>query len=405
MTESSAVARWELGSGALFERLTYRAYLNFAAVSPPSRLVLEASQRVLYDYAERGVAAVMTWVEQRERLREQIGALIGALKPERTIALMPNTTSGIIATARSIRWQRGDRVVLFEGEFPSNVTPWQEVAKQRGLELSWCSARRLIEGGGDLSELEAILNRGARLVAVSAVTFQTGWRMPLEAIGELCERHGAELFVDGIQACGVVPIEVEAMRIDYLACGGHKWLLGLEGAGFLYLSQRALERSLHRGLAGWLSHEEPFDFLMQGAGRLRYDKSVREEASFLEAGALNAVGYAALGASLEALLGLGIDAIYSHVGGYLDVLEEALLARCDVVSERSARRELQSGALSVVPRGEIDFAVFLEAMTERKIAVSTPDGRLRMAPHWPNSRDEIEEVVEAFERAYDRSAL
>src|SRR5262245_1296445 len=88
-----------------------------------------------------------------------------------------------------------------------------------------------------LEALEGELLRGAvRLVAVSAVQFQSGLRMPLQAMSRMCHVHGAELFVDGVQACGVVPVDVRAEGIDYLACGSHKWLMGLEGAGFLYVA-------------------------------------------------------------------------------------------------------------------------------------------------------------------------
>lgn len=386
---------WEMGSRSLFSSLSAHAYLNFAAVSPPSDRVLAATQRVLTDYASKGVGAVMTWVEARDELRAKLARLIGAQAPMQTIALLPNTTAGIIACARSIRWESGDRIMVFEGEFPSNMIPWQELAAQRDVELVRISQREVFEGDG-LDVIERELKQGVRLVAISAVAFQTGWAMPLEAIGELCERHGAELFVDGIQACGVVPIDVRKMRISYLACGGHKWLLGLEGAGFLYISPEALDRSIHRHLAGWLSYDEPFGFLVEGAGHLHYDKPIKHAASFLEGGATNAVGYAALDASLDVLLDLGVESIFEHVNGYLDRLEAEVVSRFGFRSVRGKTRAKQSGALSVEIWDGVELATFSELMGARGVALSTPDGYVRMAPHWPNSCDEIDRVVEAI---------
>ncbi len=106
-----------------------------------------------------------------------------------------------------------------------------------------------------------------RLVAVSAVQFQTGLSMPLAEIGALCRAHGAELCVDAVQAVGVVPMDVEALGLDYLACGAHKWLLGLEATGFLYV-RRERQPSLRPALAGWLSHEDAVSFLLEGPGKL-----------------------------------------------------------------------------------------------------------------------------------------
>src|SRR6185369_9998242 len=111
----------------------------------------------------------------------------------------------------------------------------------------------------------AELLRGARLVAISAVEFQSGLRTPFAELAALCHAHGAELSVDAVQACGAVPIDVGAMGIDYLACGSHKWMMGLPGAGFLYAAPGRVE-ALRPHVAGWLSHEDGLDFLFRGPG-------------------------------------------------------------------------------------------------------------------------------------------
>lgn len=390
-----------LGSRDLFPELEASVYLNHAAISPPSLAVREAMTRCLLDYATHGVGAAMPWFEARDRLRHDLAALIGAPEPLETIALLPNTTSGVIACARSIAWQKGDRIVLVEGDFPANVGPWQQVARDHELEIVWADSRTLSDREQGPAWLESILRDGVRLVALSAVAFQTGWRMPLDLIGELCAKHGAELFVDAIQACGVVPIDVERDRVSYLASGGHKWLMGVEGAGFLFVSKRAMARSMTPRMAGWLSYEEPFDFLTQGAGHLRYDKPVRSQASFLEVGAMSAVGYAGLAASVRILLGFGVDAIFEHVNLYLDELEEALTARFELESLRGTSRLEQSGALCVrfAPGVVEDLGRFQERAASRGVALSIPDGLVRMSPHWPNAVQEIPTILEAFAHA------
>src|SRR5690606_3800790 len=122
------------------------------------------------------------------------------------IALMPNTTRGVSDIALSVNWRPGDRVLLFRGEFPTNVTPWQRAAELFGLELRWLDVDRFrTDLNAALGSVADELSRGVRLLAISAVQFQTGLRAPLEQLGELCQRFGCEFFVDGIQACGVVP--------------------------------------------------------------------------------------------------------------------------------------------------------------------------------------------------------
>src|SRR5262249_35889129 len=159
-----------------------------------------------------------------------------------------------------------------------------------------------------LERLRAELDRGARLVAVSAVEFQTGLRMPLAEMSALAHARGAELFVDAVQACGIVPIDVQAEGIDYLSCGSHKWLMGVEGCGFLYArADRAA--ALRPNVAGWLSHEDAAGFLLRGEGLLRYDRPIKKSIDLIEGGNVNTAGFAGLEASLDLIQQIGVPAI------------------------------------------------------------------------------------------------
>lgn len=387
-----------LGDRGLFPDLEPRAYLNHAAISPPSLPVRAAVARALDDYARRGIGALGTWVAQRERLRAAIGRLIGATPQD--VALVQNTTLGVIDIALCFPWQRGDRVVVFEGEFPANVTPWQRAAELFGLELEMLPLAPYARGHDEgLAELTRALERGVRLVAVSAVQFQTGLRMPIERMAELCHAHGAELFVDAIQACGAVPIDVRA-GIDYLSSGGHKWLMSLEGQGFLYVSP-ARVGALRPNVAGWLAHEEGLRFLMEGPGHLRYDRPIRKRADFVEAGAPNLVGCAALEAAVEVLLALGVGAIHAHTSRYLDALEPALVD-LGFTSLRARAPEARSAILGVVPPAGVDVVALHRDLVASGISCSIPDGVLRFAPHWPNDVAEVSVVVSAVAAALER---
>ena len=397
MSDEIPIGTVALGDRSLFPDLKPRAYLNHAAISPPSTAVRQAVAEVLQSSAALGAGAVRRWLEQRARLRHELGVLLGA-SPE-DIAFIPNTSRGVTDMALCIPWKSGDRVLLAEGEFPANVTPWQRAAELFGLELSFLARPTADDVLGEwLGALEAALSStGARLVALSAVQFQTGLRMPLERIGPLCRRHGSELFVDAIQACGVVPIDVRRQGIDYLASGSHKWLMGLEGAGMLYVApERAAALRPH--VAGWLGHEDALSFLFEGPGLLRYDRPLRRTARVVEGGMANTVGLAALAASLGCLQELGLEAIFAHVSGYLDALEAALVER-GFQSLRARAPELRSGILSLKPPAGIDVIELHRAIDTAQVSCSTPDGLLRFAPHWPNGLGEIDGVVAAIDDA------
>jgi selenocysteine lyase/cysteine desulfurase len=336
------------------------------------------------------------WLPQRERLRKKLGQLVGAQGDD--IALTSGTTRGIADIALSLDWRPGDRVLLFEGEFPANVTPWQRAAELFGLELSFVPMAHAVEDeDAFITPLTRQLERGARLVAVSAVQFQTGLRMPLSRIAELCKRHGAELCVDAIQACGVLPLDVQALGLDYLVCGSHKWLLGLEGVGFLYApSERA--KALVPRTAGWLSHEDGTRFLFAGPGELRYDRPFKQSVQVFEGSSSSGVGFAAFEAAVDPLLELGPEAISAHVARYLDQLEPQLVAR-GFVSRRAAEAGRRSGILSLRPPAGLTAPELVGELHQRGVIASMPDGLLRFAPHFPNAMSEIETVVAAVDEA------
>ena len=385
-----------LGDRSLYPELMAKAYLAYAATAPVSSLVKAAVNQVLDGYAARGNVAFFEWLEQREQLRGKLGQLLGAKAED--IALTSGTTRGISDVALCFPWRNADRVVLFDGEFPANVSPWQRAAELFGLQLDFVDMARAVEDETSfLQPLSKLLQRGARLVAVSAVQFQTGLRMPLAELGRLCARYGAELCVDAIQACGAVPLDVEQMGIDYLVSGAHKWLLGPEGVGFVYTRpERA--RCLVPRTAGWLSHEDGTRFLFAGAGELRYDRPIKQSLQMLEGGSSSTLGFAALEAGIEPLLALTPAAIFGHLTEYLNLLEPGVVAR-GFRSRRAAQDERRSGILSFEPPAGLAAADLVTQLRARGVFASMPDGLLRFAPHYPNALSEIETVLAALDEA------
>ncbi|MEA5445955.1 aminotransferase class V-fold PLP-dependent enzyme [Gammaproteobacteria bacterium AB-CW1] len=387
-------SRAALGNRALFPELRFDVYANHGSVSPLSEPVQAAVNEVLSAQAREGMGIFPAEVERRERVREQFASLIGATGED--IGLVANTSAGVLAIAHSLPWRRGDRVLVFRGEFPTNVTPWQQAARRLGLELVWMDAEDFrLDRVAAMEQFEQHLAEGIRLVAVSAVQFTTGQLMPLEEMGESCRRHGSELFVDAIQALGIVPLDVKRMGIDYLACGSHKWLMGPEGVGFVYIAPQRTDQ-LEPNLAAWISHEDAFEFLTGAAETLRYDRPIRRGARMLESGTFNNLGCAGLEASIGLIQSLGVTHIFEHVQAWHDGLEPALQAR-GFESARMTDPAGRSGILSLQPPDNRAAAEWAGELGERGISCASPAGWLRFTPHWPNPATETERVIRAVD--------
>ena len=119
---------------SLFPKLTYKIYLNHANISPISILVEQNYTKLVADYAQKGLGAFPIYLEQRITLRQKIFVFT---VPRTRIAFVTNTSTGIIQIAQNFNWEAKDRILLLQGEFPTNITPWQQVARQHNLKSEW----------------------------------------------------------------------------------------------------------------------------------------------------------------------------------------------------------------------------------------------------------------------------
>lgn len=387
--------RARLGDRALFPDLEPRVYANHAAISPLSTAARDHLDRAVEWLARHGADTQGALDAGRRRLRTMLADLVGAEPGD--LALLPNTSAGLSAIALSMPWQPGDRVVLFEGEFPANLTPWHQAARAFDLEIVHLPRDDFARPDGpDYARLDAALARGVRLVAISAVQYDTGLRAPLRAIAARCHAHGAELAVDATQSVGCCPIDAASWGIDYLACGGQKWLTGPEGAGFAWVPIHRSAALVPR-LAGWLSHPDAENFRSSPVARLGA-RPVRKRFNFMESGALNVLGYATLEGAVALLTDLGVQRIFDHVQRWHDALEPALTRR-GFTSTRAPDRARRSGILSLAPPPDATAVSLKQALAERGVVCSSVGGLLRFAPHWPNARAEVDLVVAAIDDA------
>jgi selenocysteine lyase/cysteine desulfurase len=349
-------------------------YLNHAAVAPLCRRSSEAMKHLAEDACRFGSFHYEEWMETYSGLRRAAARLIHASPEE--IALVKNTSEGIATVAMGLNWREGDRVVAFKEEFPANYYPWLRLARH-GVQVTWLSIE-------DPMETIAQAIPGARLLAISYVNYLSGYRVDLKTIGDLCHEHGCFFMVDAIQGMGAFPIDVEACHIDALAADGHKWMLGPEGNGVLYIRRQWLD-SIEPVEFGWANTANHADYSSR-------DMTPRADAGRYECGTLNTIGCFGQRASLDFLLEVGIPNIAAAVMQVADLLDEGVRAKgYEVMVKRTP--ETAAGIVSF-RHPAIDGRKIVSDLKRNRILAAPRQGWVRMSPHFYISPADIQQVLE-----------
>jgi cysteine desulfurase/selenocysteine lyase len=348
-------------------------YLNHAAVAPLCKPAADAMQWLTADALNFGSLHYDKWMAAYEGVRRAASTMINC--SPREIALVKNTSEGISMVAAGLQWRAGDKVVAFREEFPANYYPWARLTAQ-GVEVRWLSIFDPLECVDEAC-------RGARLLAVSFVQYLSGFRADLNAIGEICARHNVLFFVDAIQGMGAFPIDVRAARIHALAADGHKWLLGPEGCGVLYISQE-LQDEVEPVEFGWTNVARYADYASR-------DTTLRPDAGRYECGTLNTVGCFGLLAAIEFLLKVGVANVGAAVQSLGDRLAAGLTqAGCELLGWTPASG---SGIVTFrTPRTEAH--VIVKRLKERGFIAAPRQEWVRVSPHFYISPDDIGQFLE-----------
>ncbi len=332
----------------------------------------------------------------RSAARPQIAKLINA--DEDDIALVESTTHGLNLVANAIPLQRGDRVIISDLEFLEVALPWLQKRDEIGIAIDVLPNR---EGKLLGEDVAAAITRDTRIVAVSSVQWNNGFRCDLDALSRLCRDRGVFLIVDAIQQVGAIPLDVRKTPVDALACGGHKWLLSPFGCGFLYLSKE-FRAKLKAPLAGYLSVAEPEDGWgtyfgtpsISPVGDFEYVHSARR---WENGGTSNYPGAIGLAESIGLLNEIGIERVGGHVLALTDHLIASLHdANIKVVTPED--RRYRSGIVTFSLDTPAENAALIDFLRERKVLVSlryTSDvGGVRVGCHLFNNTTDLDHLVE-----------
>ncbi|MCB9081621.1 MAG: aminotransferase class V-fold PLP-dependent enzyme [Lewinellaceae bacterium] len=209
-------------------------YLNCAYMSPQLLAVEAAGHQALTRKTTPWELQIVDFFEPAKRLRRLAARLIHAADPDR-IAIIPSASYGLSTVARNLPLRAGQNIVMVEGQFPSNVYPWQREADRVGATIKMVSAPRSQQRGMEWNAalLEAIDEHTAA-VAIGNVHWTDGTLFDLMSIRQRTREVGAWLVIDGTQSVGALPVDVEALQPDALVCGGYKWLMGPYSLGIAY---------------------------------------------------------------------------------------------------------------------------------------------------------------------------
>ncbi len=350
-------------------------YLNHAAVSPLSTKVVKAINDIMSSRSQGPIEIFPQLSEEIIGLKNNLGTFIGADKEN--IAIISNTSEGFNWLVQGLDWKDGDRVLLVDQEFPANIYPFLNL-EQKGVSIDYVPLRN---GFIYPDEIEKKIQPRTRLLSISFVEFLNGFKNNLPEIGKVCKKNEIIFSVDGIQGVGALPIDMKICGIDFLSNGGHKWLMGPQGCGFMYLAPDLMTQ-LKPAFAGWLSVKDSWNFF-------DYRLDFLDDARRFEIGTMNVFGIVGLRAATDLLLKAGTARIEQHLLG----LGSRLIAGLEEVGFKSVGSDKQSersGIYSFTGPNPDEMVKYLQA---NRIHLSLRNEIIRFAPHFYNTYEEIDEVI------------
>lgn len=328
----------------------------------------------------QGVGFYARQAEAYARAREAAARLVGAVPED--MALTQSTTQGMSLGTYSMNWEPGDEVISTTTEHPGCLVPLHALRERFGVEV------KLVSPSVTAEKIEEAMTDRTRLVALSHVDWTTGEILPLEEICAAARERGILTLVDGAQSVGNIPVDAPATGADMYAFTGHKWVLGPEGMGALFVRPDCRTYSPNLGFA---SLANPADFDPEGgyelhAGARRFEASTMSPAV--------AGGFAAAAEAVSERGEEGYAEIRRHADLLMDLLSET--PRITLRTPRPARNGLVSFEIEGVSAKEA-----AERLLEQRFVVRfipEPNHYVRASVHLFNTEDELQALAEEIRR-------
>jgi selenocysteine lyase/cysteine desulfurase len=346
--------------------------------------VRAAAEAALERRAAPWTIGAADWFSDVERLRGLFARVIGA-DPD-GVALIPATSYGMAVAAANLEARPGDRVVVIDEEYPSGIYTWRAFARRTGAEL--ITVRR--EAGRSWTEaiLDALDER-VRILSVPNVHWTNGALVDLDRVCARAHELDAAIVLDVSQSAGAMPLDVEALRPDFLISVGYKWLFGPLGVAYMYLDER------HRGgdpiEHNWINRAGSEDF----AGLVEYTDEFQPGARRFDVGArTNFMLVPTAIAALEQVLEWSVERIGPTLAEVTGGIERSARERgLEAIPAGDRGPHMIGIGLPDTPADEL-----VSALAARDVYAGVRSSWLRVAPHLHTTDADVERLFAALDR-------
>jgi cysteine desulfurase/selenocysteine lyase len=355
-------------------------YLNHASNGPLAGPIAAAMSGYIERCSLHGEVPYAEAEAAVEDCRDMAARLMGVRPDE--VAFVKNASAGAIIAIGSIEWQHTDNVILVRDAFPVNVYPFNYLLPH--VEKRYVTSDELAKGPECIFKL---VDRHTRAIAADWVHFLSGVRVDISALSTFCRTRAIHILVDAMQGLGAVDQGFGDLDIDFVYAGGGKWLLGPQGSGILYVNAETLP-NLKPANLGWLSARwEDFNDIYS-------PKPMKPDASRFEEGTKNYIGIYGLRESLRILLDAGRSEVAARVRMLVLLLRQGLEEKhFEVLTPVDPER---SAGIIAASRPDVDTSVLHARLREQGFVCSLRENRLRISPHFYNTREEIERFCAAL---------
>lgn len=362
----------------LFPHLkTDQIYFNHASLGPWCELALKRINEYALQRSGERIENYEYFLKWNSSAKEKLSKLLGITSDR--LAWIDNVSNGLNILAQGLNWQTGDRIILNDIEFPSNVYPFLNL-KKHGVEIDFIKNRN---GIVDIEDIEKTITPKTKLISISYVQFLSGYRANIDAIGELCKKHNIIFCVDAIQAAGVVQIDVQKSKIDFLVGGTQKWLMSSQGLSYFFITNELQER-IDQKYVGWISVENAWNLL-------DYNLKLRKNADRFQTGTINALGVAIFDAVLNLFIEFGIENIEIRILDNTSYFIEKLSELGLIPILKNVSPQNRSGIITF--KHDKSKKIFDE-LEKRKIYCAVREGMIRFSPHFYNTKEEIDTAAD-----------
>ncbi len=319
-----------------------------------------------------------------EAFRERAARLLGSSADD--IAIIPSVSYGLAVAAKNLPLASGQQIVVLDAQFPSNVYGWQARADAAGAHL--VTAAR---GTGTWTEaVLAAIGPDTAIAALPQCHWADGGALDLVAIGRACRRVGAALVLDLTQSLGAMPLDLQAVRPDFVVAACYKWLLGPYGIGILYaapgwqggtpLEENWMNRAGSQDFSRLTDYRQDYQ-----PGARRYDMGEKSNPPLLMGAS----------AALDLILDWGVENIAETLGARNAKLASAARDMGLTAQEEPARAAhfLSLGFPAAIPGG------LPERLAAQKLFVSARGTSLRVTPHLWTTDGDADRLVELLRAA------